>query len=83
MAYDYFRERATNPVSVEDVSKSGTNEFGSWSSFLVGKNVMAVHAFHDLVAAISAFVSSLEHALSWRCPSSTSTRPWRPDADYR
>ena len=49
-------------------SESGTNEFGSWSSFLLGKNVMAVNAFHDLVAAISAFVSSLEHDLVLALP---------------
>ncbi|WP_327151539.1 hypothetical protein [Nocardia sp. NBC_01329] len=60
-AYDYFRERATNPDMVHDITESGTNEFGSWSTFLLGKNVMAMHAFHDLVAAITAFVSSLEH----------------------
>jgi hypothetical protein len=60
-AYDYFRGRATNPDVIDDVSESGTTESGSWSSFLLGENVMAMHAFHDLVAAISAFVSSLEH----------------------
>ena len=68
LAYDYFRGRATNPDVVDDVSESGTNEFGSWSSFLLGKNVMAVNAFHDLVAAISAFVSSLEHDLVLALP---------------
>jgi hypothetical protein len=67
-AYDYFRGRATNPDVVDDVSESGTNEFGSWSSFLLGKNVMAMNAFHDLVAAISAFVSSLEHDLVLALP---------------
>lgn len=68
-AYDYFRQRATNPDLVEDVYESGTSEGGgTWSSFLLGKNVMAVHAFHDLVAAISAFVSSLEHDLVLALP---------------
>lgn len=62
-AYDYFRERATNPEVVEDVSESGKSEHGSWSTFLAGKNVMAMNSFHDLVAAISAYVSSLEHDL--------------------
>jgi hypothetical protein len=60
-AYHYYRGRATNPAVIDDVSESGTSESGSWSSFLLGENVMAMHAFHDLVAAISAFVSSLEH----------------------
>jgi hypothetical protein len=60
-AYEYFRDRATNPDVVEDVVKSGVNESGTWTSFQLGKNVMALHAFHDLVAAISAFLSLLEH----------------------
>jgi hypothetical protein len=68
-AYDYFRERAINPALIEDVSESGATESGmTWSSFVLGKNVMAVHAFHDLVAAISAFVSSLEHDLVLALP---------------
>lgn len=68
-AYDYFRERAINPDVVEDVSESGTSEGGgTWSTFLLGKNVMAMHAFHDLVAAITAFLSSLEHDLVLALP---------------
>lgn len=67
-AYDYFRERATNPDVVEDVMESGEGESGSWSTFLLGRNVMGMHAFHDLVAAISAFVSSLEHELVLALP---------------
>ena len=62
-AYDYFRERATNPEVVEDVSESGKSAHGSWSTFRAGKDVMAMNSFHDLVAAISAYVSSLEHDL--------------------
>ncbi|MFK5585104.1 hypothetical protein [Serinicoccus sp. LYQ131] len=68
-AYDYFRERASSPDVVEDVHESGTSEDGgSWSSFLPGKNVMALNASHDLVAAISAYVSSLEHDLVLALP---------------
>lgn len=68
-AYDYFRERAINPDVVADVSESGTSEGGgTWSTFLLGKNVMAMHAFHDLVAAITAFLSSLEHDLVLALP---------------
>jgi hypothetical protein len=67
-AYGYFRERATNPDVVEDVRESGTSEFGTWSSVLLGKNVMALNASHDLVAAISAFLSSLEHDLVLALP---------------
>lgn len=44
------------------------NEFGSWSSFRPGKVVMAMNAFHHLVAAISAVVSSLEHDLVLALP---------------
>ena len=67
-AYDYFRVRATNPDVVEDVMESGVSGSGTWSSHLLGRNVMAQHAFHDLVAAISAFVSSLEHDLVLALP---------------
>lgn len=63
-AYAYFRGRATNPDVVEDVHESGKN----WTSFLLGRNVMAMHASHDLVAAISAYVSSLEHDLVLALP---------------
>lgn len=67
-AYNYFRQRATNPDVVDDVLESGTSAFGSWSTLVLGKNVMAMHAFHDLVAAISAFLSSLEHDLVLALP---------------
>lgn len=68
-AYDYFRERATNPDVVENVLETGTSEDGyAWSSFQPGKNVMALNASHDLIAAISAFLSSLEHDLVLALP---------------
>lgn len=68
-AYHYFRERATDPAVVEDVSESGVSQGGgTWSSFLLGKNVMSLNASHDLVAAISAFLSSLEHDLVLALP---------------
>ena len=68
-AYDYFRGRAANPDVVEDVHESGTFDGGgSWSTFLSGREVMAMHAFHDLVAAISAFLSCLEHDLVLTLP---------------
>lgn len=67
-AYDYFRERATNPAVVEDMHETGESETGNWSMFLLGKNVMALNASHDLVAAISAFLSSLEHDLVLALP---------------
>ncbi len=67
-AYSYFRERATDPDVVADVSDSGKSEFGTWTSFILGKNIMAMNSFHDLVAAISAFLSSLEHELVLALP---------------
>lgn len=61
-AYDYFRQRAANPELVEDVDESGESPGGgTWWSHVSGKNVMALNASHDLVAAISAYVSVLEH----------------------
>ena len=67
-AYDYFRRRATDPDLVEDRSESGKSDTGEWWSFLSGKNVMALNASHDLVAAISAFMSMLEHDLVLALP---------------
>lgn len=63
-AYNYFRDRAINPDLVEDDREHGEH----WTSFLLGSNVMAMHASHDLVAAISAYVSSLEHDLVLALP---------------
>lgn len=68
-AYDYLRARATNPDEVEDVPESGTCDGGgSWSTFCSGREVMAMHAFHDLVAAILVFLSCLEHDLVLTLP---------------
>lgn len=67
-AYDYFRKRATDPAVIEDVHESGGADGYKWSSTLLGKNVMALNATHDLVAAISAFLSSLEHDLVLTLP---------------
>jgi len=67
-AYGYFRERAEHPDVVEDVSRTEQSEHGTWSTFSSGQDVMAMNAFHDLVAAISAFMSSLEHDLVLMLP---------------
>ncbi|MDF0528589.1 hypothetical protein P0W64_02030 [Tsukamurella sp. 8F] len=67
-AYDYFRERASNPDVVEDVRESGMSDVGEWWSILLGEEVMTLNASHDLVAAISAFLSSLEHDLVLALP---------------
>lgn len=62
-AYDYFRQRAANPDFVEDVNEHGEGNGAviSWSRHVSGKSVMTLNASHDLVAAISAYVSVLEH----------------------
>lgn len=64
-AYDYFRERATTPVVIEDEVTHFKSENGEWSgtSFLSGGIRMQTHAFHDMVAAITAYLSLLEHDL--------------------
>lgn len=67
-AYEYFRERASSPDIIEDVTDHGTSDSGSWSTFISGKSVMTEHAFHDLVASISAFMSALEHDLVLALP---------------
>ena len=68
-AYDYFRQRAINPDHVEDVNESGeTPDGGKWWSHVSGSDVMALNSSHDLVAAISAYVSVLEHDLVLALP---------------
>lgn len=63
-AYDYFRERATKPVVIEDEVTHFKSENGwSGTSFSSGKIRMRMHAFHDMVAAITAYLSLLEHDL--------------------
>lgn len=61
--YEYFRERATNPAHVDDVTTSG--EFGGpggfYSTFVSGRAVMDLNATHDMVAAVTAYISRLEH----------------------
>lgn len=67
-AYNYFRERTTNPAVVEDVSESAGGEGFTGTMFTSGRNVMAMNSFRDLVAAISAYVSWLEHVLVLALP---------------
>ncbi|UUW92233.1 hypothetical protein [Pimelobacter simplex] len=63
-AYDYFRERAEQPVHIEDVDESGESPGGgTWRTFRSGQTEMQLNSFHDMVAAISAFLSLLEHDL--------------------
>jgi len=64
-AYEYFRERATDPVFIEDEHREFKSADGGWtgSSFKSGTIQMQMHAFHDMVAAITAYLSMLEHDL--------------------
>lgn len=66
-AYEYFRERAENPVLIEDVrteyqSAPGAPIGRSWS-LTSGKAQMDRNAFHDMIAAINAYLSLSEHIL--------------------
>lgn len=69
-AYTYFRERATSPSVVQDVHEPFVSEDGSisGSTFTHGGSVMRQNAFHDLVAAITAYLSLLEHDLVLALP---------------
>jgi hypothetical protein len=65
-AYAYFRERAVNPTFIEDkYEEHGPTEGGiaRVSTFTSGRILMKMNAFHDLVAAITAYLSLLEHDL--------------------
>lgn len=66
-AYQYFRERAENPELVKDertelVPVPGTPLMGGWS-FQSGKIQMELNSFHDMIAAVNAYLSLLEHDL--------------------
>jgi len=70
-AYDYFRARAEQPEVVSDVRTDYPTPppgLNFASSFLSGKAVMAINSFNDLVAAITAYLSALEHALVLALP---------------
>ncbi|MGM9474716.1 hypothetical protein ACS5PJ_22315 [Pseudarthrobacter sp. YS3] len=67
-AYEYFRERAEKPGHIQDELQTGESNGGQWSSFKSGKIQMELNAFHDMIAAISAFLSLLEHDLVLALP---------------
>ena len=66
-AYEYFRGRAINPILVEN--QRTTDEPSDAArpqkvlSFKSGKIQMELNAFHDMVAAVTAYLSRLEHDL--------------------
>lgn len=68
-AYRYFRERATDPVHIDDVTETVDHGDGSRSmSFSNGHFKMRLASFHDMVAAISAYLSRIEHDLVLALP---------------
>jgi hypothetical protein len=67
-AYEYFRERSEKPAHIEDELRTGESNGGQWSSFKSGKIQMQLNSFHDMIAAISAFLSLLEHDLVLALP---------------
>jgi hypothetical protein len=62
-AYVYFRERAEKPTFIVDRHEEHQGRFGKVSTFTDGQALMRLSAFHDLVAAITAYLSLLEHDL--------------------
>jgi len=66
-AYTYFRERAAAPTFIPDEDIEYEPEEGALSdlraSFTSGETQMRLNAFHDLVAALTAYLSLLEHRL--------------------
>lgn len=67
-AYAYFRSRALDPTLIEDEYKEyGVDELpkglARTSTFQSGKVLMQLNAFHDMIAAITAYLSRLEHHL--------------------
>jgi hypothetical protein len=69
-AFDYFRERAEKPTHVEDeyVIGGGPSPVAKWSMITSGKTQMRLNSFHDMIAALSAYLSLLEHDLVLALP---------------
>lgn len=68
-AYRYFRERAVDPVHIEDFEETNEHPDGSRSmTFSSGHVRMRMASFHDMIAAISAYLSRLEHDLVLALP---------------
>lgn len=69
-AYDYFRDRAINPTKIEDATTVfGDEGLGiSGMSFVSGAAVMQLNSTHDVVAAVTSFLSRLEHDLVLALP---------------
>lgn len=64
-AYEYFREKAVSPTPIESVYTDIESDDGQYlgASMTNGPAQMKENAFNDLVAAITAYLSLLEHDL--------------------
>lgn len=66
-ACEYFRERAGHPVNIEDErterSEDRDGRLVKWSSFKSGQAEMERNSSYDMIAAVNAFLSLLEHVL--------------------
>lgn len=64
-AYEYFREKAVSPTPIESVYTDIESDDGQYrgTSMTNGPAQMKENAFNDLVAAITAYLSLLEHDL--------------------
>ncbi|MFC9251637.1 hypothetical protein [Amycolatopsis thailandensis] len=68
-AYEYFRERALNPVFIADETTVTEYEGGATgTTFTSGAIRMRMNAFHDMIAAITAYLSLVEHVLVLALP---------------
>ncbi|MFJ1767865.1 hypothetical protein ACIOD2_46615 [Amycolatopsis sp. NPDC088138] len=68
-AYEYFRERASEPIFIEDETTVTEYEGrGTGVTFFSGARRMQMNAFHDMIAAITAYLSLLEHDLVLALP---------------
>jgi hypothetical protein len=65
-ADEYFGDRAVNPVAIEDetiVHEPADGMIVSAVTFKSGKSRVQMNAFHDMIPAIWAYISLLDHDL--------------------
>lgn len=66
--YTYFRDRATDPVVIEDLNERQDGAWGTSWMFRSGAAQMDLNASHDVSAAVTAYLSLLEHRLVLTLP---------------
>jgi hypothetical protein len=64
-AYDYFRDKAANPIEILDETVRHEN---GGLSFTSGSTRMRLNSFYDLVAATNAYLSLFEHDMVLSLP---------------